>query len=203
MQKGKNMPEIRSVCVYCGASQTVRDLFKEQARTLGKTLAENSFKVIYGGGKMGLMGLVADSALKAGAEVVGIIPEHIQSREIEHLGLTELLVVDSMHTRKRLMSERADAFCILPGGLGTLDEFFEIVEWKQLGLHKKPIILINIEGFWDSLVTLVDHTIDENFARNEDRTLFHVVDSATAAIEYLKTLQDEEHTPPSDSSMVE
>ncbi|HAU29339.1 MAG TPA: TIGR00730 family Rossman fold protein [Rhodospirillaceae bacterium] len=182
------MPEIRSVCVYCGASPNVRDIFKNEATTLGKKLAEDHFRIIYGGGKMGLMGIVADTALKAGAEVVGIIPEHIQNREIEHLGLTELLVVDSMHTRKRLMSERADAFCILPGGLGTLDEFFEIVEWKQLGLHKKPIIIINTDGFWSNLVTLVEHTIAENFSRKEDRELFHVVKNAEEAVDLLKQM---------------
>jgi len=199
--KGKTMPEIRSVCVYCGTSSKIRESYKESARTLGRKLGANGFRVIYGGGKMGLMGLIADSALSSGSEVVGIIPEHLQNREIEHLGLTELLVVDSMHTRKRLMAERADAFIILPGGLGTLDEFSEIVEWKQLHLHKKPIILVNIEGFWDGMIGVIDHVIAENFARPEDRQLFTVVDSADAAIDLLLQINNPKN--PADELMIQ
>lgn len=131
-------------------------------------------RVVYGGGHVGLMGIVADSALKAGGKVIGIIPEHIRAQEVQHTGLTELHVVPDMHTRKRMMVERSDAFVILPGGLGTLDEAFEILTWKKLKLHNKPIILLNQDGYWDMMIALIDKSISEGFAQPADRVLFKV-----------------------------
>jgi len=136
------------------------------------------------------MGIVADSALKAGGKVIGIIPEHIRAQEIQHTGLTELHVVPDMHTRKRMMVERADAFIILPGGFGTLDELFEILTWKKLKLHNKPVIIFNQDGYWDTMIALVDKTIAENFSQPADRALFTVV----TTIEELFKAMDESAT---------
>lgn len=175
------MTRIRSICVYCGSSNRVADRFKDVARDLGTEIGRRGFQLVYGGGRVGLMGITADAALDASAPVVGIIPAHIQEREVEHVGLTELLVVDSMHTRKRLMVDRSDAFVVLPGGLGTLDETFEILTWKQLQLHDKPIVFLNIDGYWDALLAAVDKMVDEGFARPQHRDMFAVVDTIEQA----------------------
>ena len=177
-----------SVCVYCGSSNLVAQKFKDSAQAVGLGLAQRHLGIVYGGGHVGLMGIVADSAMKAGAKVIGIIPEHIRAQEVQHEGLTELHVVPDMHTRKRMMVERADAFVILPGGLGTLDECFEILTWKKLKLHNKPIIIFNQDGFWDTMIALIDATIREGFSQPADRALFQVVTSveemfATLALE--------------------
>ncbi|HZH27173.1 MAG TPA: TIGR00730 family Rossman fold protein [Azospirillaceae bacterium] len=169
------MSSIRSVCVYCGSSSRVSDTYKEAAHDLGTLLGRAGLQVVYGGGRVGLMGIVADAALAQGTQVVGIIPEHIQVLEVEHTGLSELHVVDSMHTRKRMMVERSDAFVILPGGLGTLDEMFEILTWKQLHLHDKPVVVVDVGGYWRPLVDMVRHIISEGFARPGHLDLFHVV----------------------------
>lgn len=171
------MKNIEYVCVYCGSSSRVDDIYKDSARALGKLIADNGWGVVYGGGRVGLMGILADSALDHGADVVGIIPSHIQEREIEHTRLTELHVVDTMHVRKQMMVDRSDGFVILPGGLGTLDEFFELVTWKQLGLHDKPIVVVNVNGYWSRLVESIKHIADSGFMRQEDRGLFSVVAS--------------------------
>lgn len=171
------MSEIKSVCVYCGSSARVDQIYKDAAVELGKTIAENGWNVVYGGGRVGLMGLVADSALAAGTKVFGIIPKHIQAREIDHTDLTELHIVDSMHIRKQMMVDRADAFVILAGGLGTLDEFFELMTWKQLGLHDKPIVMVNVKGYWTKMIEAIKHLADEKFMRDEDLGMYQVVDS--------------------------
>jgi len=145
------------------------------ARRLGMLLAEARVELVYGGGRVGLMGTLADATLAAGGRVVGIIPEHLHDAEVGHTGLSELIVVASMHERKRRMFERADAFAVLPGGLGTLDETLEIITWKQLGLHDKPIVLINLGGYWNPLLRLVDHAIEHRFARSAVGQLFGTV----------------------------
>jgi uncharacterized protein (TIGR00730 family) len=166
-----------SVCVYCGSSSRVPDAYKTAAHGLGAGLAERGIRLVYGGGRVGLMGIVADAAIGAGGDVVGIIPEHIQVMEVEHTGLSELLVVDSMHTRKRMMVERSDAFVVLPGGMGTLDETFEVLTWKQLGLHDKPIVIVDVDGYWQPLIGLIEHMIGAGFCRAANRSLFTVVNS--------------------------
>lgn len=171
------MPSIRSVCVYCGSSSRVDQLYKDAAIELGQTLASNKWDVVYGGGRVGLMGLVADSALAAGSKVVGIIPKHIETREVQHTDLTELHVVDSMHVRKQMMVDRGDAFVILAGGLGTMDEFFEILTWKQLGLHDKPVVMVNINGYWTKMVEAIKYIADQKFMRDEDLRMFQVVNT--------------------------
>jgi len=175
-----------SVCVYCGASSRVPEVYRTAAHALGAGLAERGIQVVYGGGRVGLMGIVADAAIGAGGAVVGIIPQHIQALEVEHTGLSELHVVDSMHTRKRMMVERSDAFVVLPGGLGTLDETFEVLTWKQLALHDKPIVIVDVDGYWAPLVGLIEHMIESGFCRPAHRGLFTVVGSVDEVFEALK-----------------
>ena len=176
---------LRSVCVYCGSSSHAEDDAKHVAHDVGTALGQRKIRVIYGGGRGGLMGPLADSALAAGGEVVGIIPEFIRSREIQHTGLTELHVVDSMHKRKSMMMERADAFVILPGGFGTMDETFEILTWKQLGLHNKPIVIFNCNKFWTPLLDLLDHMMARGSVPPEDVHMYAVVDTVDAMFEAL------------------
>lgn len=158
------MGNIRSVCVYCGASMRADKIYKDAALRLGEILALAGLQVVFGGGKLGLMGLVADSALAHGGRVIGIIPKLLEGVEGAHPTLSELHVVDSMHTRKRKMVELSDAFIVLPGGFGTLDELFEILTWRQLQMHNKPIIIVNINGYWDPLKKLIHNVIEQNFA---------------------------------------
>ncbi|WP_300298786.1 TIGR00730 family Rossman fold protein [Ferrovibrio sp.] len=176
------MTAIRSVCVYCGSSLGESQIYTAQAQILGRRLAENGIRLIYGGGRIGLMGVVAEAALAAGGEVVGIIPNHLHDWEVGHTGLTELHVVDSMHTRKRMMVDMSDAFIAMPGGLGTLDEFFEVVTWRQLKLHDKPVIVLNTGDYWHPLLALVEAVIERGFARRTATTLFTVVDDAEAVV---------------------
>lgn len=189
------MTEIQNVCVYCGSSSRVDQAYKDAAMTLGQDIAAQGWGVVYGGGRVGLMGLVADSALDKGAKVIGIIPEHIQAREIEHNEITELHVVDSMHTRKQMMVDKSQAFVILPGGLGTLDEFFELITWKQLGLHDKPIVVVNLNGYWTDLLSCVDNIADVGFMRQEDKDLFVVVDKVEDVAQAIKNAPNEKFDP--------
>ena len=168
---------IQSVCVYCGSSNRVDGIYKEAAHAVGTALAEKKIHLVYGGGHVGLMGIVSDAALAAGGTVTGIIPEHIRAHEMQHTGLTELIVVDDMHTRKNLMAEKADAFVVLPGGFGTLDEVFEILTWKQLGLHAKPVVFFNVHGFWNPAFQLIEHIIGNKFAPVDNHDLFATVGS--------------------------
>jgi len=169
------MTSIRSVCVYCGSSLGANTRHAEAARQLGAELAGRGIRLVYGGGRIGLMGQIADAVLAAGGEVIGVIPEHLQVAERGHRGVTELRVVASMHERKNLMFELSDAFIILPGGFGTLDEAFEMLTWRQLQMHDKPILFLNVDGYWDPLNELVDHFIREGFVRESGRRLFTVV----------------------------
>jgi uncharacterized protein (TIGR00730 family) len=152
------------------------------AQRLGMLMADHSIRLVYGGARIGLMGALADAVLAGGGEVTGIIPEHLDAREVGHRGITELRIVESMHERKKLMFEVADAFAILPGGLGTLDETFEMITWRQLRLHDKPILLVNIEGYWEPFLQLVDHVIENGFARPAIRRLFTVVNSVDQVV---------------------
>jgi len=179
------MQNIRSLCVYCGSSGAVAAQYRDAANELGAQLARAGIVLVYGGGRVGLMGLLADATLAAEGKVTGIIPSRLRDAEVAHRGVTELIVVDSMHERKRLMAERADAFAILPGGIGTLDEMFEIVSWKQLRLHDKPILLVDIGGYWAPLLALLDHVVDTGFAGAQTRGLLQVVPSIAALLEAL------------------
>jgi uncharacterized protein (TIGR00730 family) len=159
------MPRIDKLCVYCGSSGAVAEQYRAAATELGASLAAAGIELIYGGGRIGLMGLLADAVLAGGGRVTGVIPTRLRDRELAHEGATELVFVGSMHERKRVMAERADAFAVLPGGTGTLDETFEIVTWRQLGLHDKPIFLVDIGGYWRPLLELFEHIVARGFAR--------------------------------------
>lgn len=168
---------LQTVCVYCGASTRVSDAYLQAAHQVGTLLGQSGLSVVYGGGRMGLMGQVADAALGAGGKVIGIIPQHLQDREERHDDLTELHIVNSMHERKQLMVMKSDAFVILPGGYGTLDEAFEILTWKQLGLHNKPILFVNINSFWSPLKDFKAKLSEENFIKSTDLDLFGFVET--------------------------
>jgi hypothetical protein len=165
------MPNLRRICVFCGSSVGSRSEYAAAARELGQTLAQRGCGVVFGGGKVGLMGVLADAALAAGGEVIGVIPEALVAREIAHENLTELRVVHSMHERKTLMADLADGFIALPGGYGTFEEFFEAVTWAQLGIHKKPCGLLNTNGYYDTLLAQLDHAVSEGFIREANRSL--------------------------------
>lgn len=154
---------IERVCVFCGSNPGARPVYAEAARALGRTLAERGMGLVYGGARVGLMGAVADTVLAAGGEAIGVIPHALVAREVAHTGLTELHVVNSMHERKALMADLAGAFIALPGGYGTLDELCEILTWSQLGLHPKPVGLLNVEGYFDPLLALFDRAVEEGF----------------------------------------
>ena len=172
--------KIKALCVYCGSSSKVRASHLQAARDLGRLAAEAGVDIVYGGGKVGMMGAVAQ---QAGGRVVAIIPQHLEDLEAGNRDASEYLVVNSMHERKQLMAERSDAFCALPGGLGTLDETFEIVTWRQLKLHDKPVILANIDGFWDPLLRLVEHQTAEGYLRGGSAGLFQVVERVDQVLE--------------------
>jgi uncharacterized protein (TIGR00730 family) len=156
--------QISRVCVYCGSSEGADPRYRAAARELGAGLAARGIELIYGGGRNGLMGAVADAALAGGGRVTGIIPVHLEHREVAHRGISELVVVTDMHQRKRVMAERADAFAVLPGGVGTLDETIEILSWRQLGLHDKPLLMVDIAGYWAPLAELFEHIVTSRFA---------------------------------------
>jgi len=162
---------MRRVCVFCGSSTGGRPAYAEAARRLGRLLAERGLGLVYGGGHVGLMGVLADAVLGKGGEAVGVIPRALVDKELAHAGLTELRVVTTMHQRKALMADLADGFAALPGGFGTGDELFEVLTWSQLGLHAKPIGLLNVDGFFNPLLAWLDHTVREGFVRPEHRRL--------------------------------
>lgn len=163
--------QVTSLCVFCGSDTGRRPEYVNAAHELGQTLAENNIRLVYGAGRVGLMGVIADACLAAGGEVVGIIPQHIVDLEVAHGALTEIVIVDTMHERKRRMSEMADAFVAMPGGFGTLEEFCEVLTWSQLGLHPKPCALMNVAGYYDPLLHLFDHAVREGFVRQAHRDL--------------------------------
>lgn len=165
------MPQIKSVCVYCSASSKAELIYQETAFELGKLLAKTNIQLVYGGGQLGLMGLVADGVTQNGGRAIGFITKELEHIEGSHKNLNELHIVESMHARKLKMSENADAFVILPGGFGTLDELFEILTWRQLDMHDKPLIVANIHGYWDPLKALIHNVVKHQFARPSDENL--------------------------------
>lgn len=188
---------IKAACVYCGSSSGADGVYADQARQVGTFLGKAGIDLVYGGGRVGLMGIVADAAMAAGGKATGIIPAHIADREVAHTGLTDLKIVDSMHRRKQMMVDMSDAFIILPGGFGTMDEFFEIFTWWQLGLHDKPVIVVNSAGYWDPLIALIDHIIARKFAKPGDRGHLCVIGGAEdlpAALELAPTGKNDPKT---------
>jgi uncharacterized protein (TIGR00730 family) len=167
--------QIRSVCVYCGSAIGTDQRYRAAAADLGRNLAAAGIAMVFGGGHIGLMGVAADAALAGGGRVIGIIPAALRDRELAHGRVGELVVVDTMHDRKRVMAERSDAFAVLPGGIGTLDEFFEILTWRQLALHDKPVFLVDVAGYWQPLRALLDHIVAHSFAADLAPRLVEIV----------------------------
>lgn len=176
-------PELKSLCVFCGSSPGSDPAHLQAARRLGRMLADQGIHLVYGGGHLGMMGALAETVIGAGGRVVGIIPEHLTRVEKAYLDITELHVVDSMHTRKRMMFDFADAFAVLPGGMGTMDETFEILTWKQLRLHNKPIIIVNEGGYWSPWLALADHIVAQGFAHPDTAKLYTVADDVGQTLE--------------------
>jgi uncharacterized protein (TIGR00730 family) len=187
---------VRRVCVFCGASSGRAPAYADAARAFGATLAARGLGLVYGGGRVGLMGAVADGALGAGGEAVGVIPQELVDRELAHGGLSELRVVGSLHERKALMAERADAFVALPGGFGTLDELMEQLTWWQLGLHSKPVGLLDVEDYWRPLIALARHATEEGFVRESDLAAIAVAADGAALLDRLGRLAREERPRP-------
>ena len=187
---------MRRVCVFCGASSGRSPAYADAARELGAELAGRGLGLVYGGGRVGLMGAVADATLAAGGEVVGVIPQELVDRELAHRGVTELRVVGSLHERKALMAELADAFVALPGGFGTLDELLEQLTWSQLGLHTKPVGLLDVAEYWRPLIELARHATDEGFVREADLASIAVAAEAGALLDRLERMTREERPRP-------
>lgn len=183
------MSDLRRVCVYAGSNVGVHPAYAEAATALGRTLAERGIVVVYGGGAIGLMGAVADAALAAGGQVIGVIPRALRAREVDHHGLTELRVVESMHERKLTMAELSDAFVALPGGIGTLEELVEVLTWTQLGIHAKPCAVLDVEGYYRPLVALLDHAVDQGFLAAEQRSMLLDADDPDHLLERIDRWQ--------------
>ena len=196
------MERLTSVCVYCGSGFGGDPAFTEAARTLGTALGREGLGLVYGGGNVGLMGTVAQAALEAGGHVVGIIPDFLKSRERMLDAIQETIVVSDMHTRKRLMFDRADAFVALPGGIGTLEELVEQLTWAQLGQHSKPILLLSVNGFWDPLITLLDHMRGHGFIREGLDLNYLVGDDPGTAVEILRRALAQAQPAPQSEALI-
>jgi uncharacterized protein (TIGR00730 family) len=178
----------RRVCVFCGSNIGLRPEYLGEAVALGRLLGKAGLGLIYGGARVGLMGALADAALANGGEVIGVIPRSLAAVEVAHAGLSRLYVVETMHERKALMAQEADAFVALPGGFGTLDEFFEILTWAQLGIHTKPCLMVNTGGYYDHLLSFLEVAIEEGFLKGENRAYIHVVGNAAEAVQRVQKL---------------
>jgi uncharacterized protein (TIGR00730 family) len=187
---GGKLASAGRICVFCGSSVGANPKYLAEAKSLGQQMAVGGWGLVYGGTSVGLMGATADAALSGGAEVIGVLPQALQDREIAHRGLTKLHLVGSMHERKALMASLSDAFIALPGGYGTLDEFFEIVTWAQLNIHSKPCILINTDGYYDFLLRFLDHAAKEEFVRATNLRLVQVARDSTEALQLIEQQRD-------------
>lgn len=177
---------MKRVTVFCGSSFGTDDIYKTQAALLGQALAEQSIGLVYGGANVGLMGAVADGVLDKGGEVIGVLPNFLRSKEIAHEHLTELILVETMHERKTKMNDLCDGVIALPGGFGTLEEFFEMLTWAQLGLHKKPIAILNIDGFYDALIIFIQTTVDKGFLKEANRQMLLISDNIPDLLDKMK-----------------
>ncbi len=177
-----------SVCVYCGSRDGAESVYADAAAAVGRGIAQRGWQLVYGGGRAGLMGRLADAALAAGGRVVGVIPRSLMEREVGHAGLSELHVVETMHQRKRLMAERSDAFVALPGGIGTFEELFEVWTWRQLGYHDKPVGLLNVGGYYDALLGFLGETVDRGFVSPPQHALLQVANEPVALLDSIGLL---------------
>ena len=184
---------VRSLCVFCGSSFGHDEKWAAAARQLGQGLAKAGITLVYGGSRSGLMGAVAEAALGAGGRVEGVIPKLFLPNEDPFADVSELTVVEDMHTRKKLMFDKSDAFCVLPGGLGTLDETFEILTWKQIKLHDKPVLMLNLDGYWTPWLELVDNIVAEGFAKPGVTAFYEVIDTVDETLARLNSLKQPQH----------
>ena len=180
---------MKRICVYCGSSYGKLPVYTEAAKTLGKALTDQGIGLVYGGASVGIMGVIADSVLEAGGEVIGVIPQSIADKEIAHTGLTELKVVPNMHERKAMMAEYADGFIALPGGLGTMEELFEVWTWSQLGFHQKPCGLMSVAGYYDHLTAFIDHAVDQEYVKAVHKDALLVATEPADLIEKMANYQ--------------
>jgi len=185
-QNNKKKTKMKRITVFCASSFGTEKIYEEQAIALGKTLAEQDIELVYGGANVGLMGAVADGALNAGGKVIGVLPNFLRSKEIAHLGLTELILVESMHERKTKMNDLCDGVIALPGGFGTLEELFEMLTWAQLGLHKKPIAILNIDGFYDALIELLKVMVEKGLLKDVNASMVLVSDNIEDLLNKMK-----------------
>ena len=200
----QNRKNVETVCVYCGSGAGQNPAFTEAAHALGQALANSDTRLVYGGGDLGLMGIVARAVLEHGGHVTGIMPEFLHDRERMLVDVSELVVVDTMHERKHLMFEKSDAFVALPGGIGTLEEFVEQLTWSQLGQHKKPIVLVNIHGFWDPLLELFEQMMGHNFIRSGFELKMSVAECAEDVLPVIhRVLAELEEEPEAEIPVVE
>ncbi len=178
--------DLRRLCVFCSSSNHLPETYRDEARALGARMAREEIELVYGGGSVGLMGVLANAVLAGGGKVTGVIPDFLSTKELAHAGLTRMLVTRSMHERKHEMSRLADAFAVLPGGFGTLDEFFEILTWKQLGLHARPIVVANTGGWFDALMAYCRHASETGAITKANLELFTVVDTAQEVVDAVR-----------------
>lgn len=184
---------MKSLCVYCGSSLGASPAYADATRMLAKEMVDNNISLVYGGGKVGLMGVIADEVMRLGGEATGVIPKALMDKEVGHAGLTRLHIVKDMHERKAMMAALSDGFIAMPGGIGTLEELFEVFTWSRLGLHDKPIGLLNTSGFYDGLIAFLQHVVNEQFLQAEQASLLvHATDPA-ALVQQLKTFQAQRH----------
>jgi len=189
---------LKTLCVYCGSNSGRLTEYEAQARALAREMVKRDIALVYGGAAVGLMGAVADAVLEAGGRAIGVIPESLMQKELAHHNLTELHVVQSMHERKTMMAERADAFVAMPGGAGTLEEIFESWTWAQLGMHKKPCGLLNVAGYYDALAAFLDHSVEERFMRAEHRAMLAVDSDPAVLLDHFAN-----YVPPTVSKWIE
>jgi uncharacterized protein (TIGR00730 family) len=182
---------MKNICVFTGSNGGARVDYSLAARELGREMVARGMRLVYGGGRVGLMGVIADEVLARGGEVLGVTPQSLVDKEVAHVGLTELRIVNTMHERKAMMADHSDGFIAMPGGFGTLDEFFEIITWAQLGLHRKPCGFLNVAGYYDPLLAFIDHSVAEGFVRREHAASIVVASSGGELLEKMAT-----HRPP-------
>ncbi|QDV53053.1 LOG family protein [Gimesia fumaroli] len=180
------MSKLKSLCVFCGSKAGSDQQYQQSAIELGRLMAQRNIALVYGGGSVGLMGIIADAVLESGGKVIGVIPRQLATRELVHPGVKEMYVVEDMHTRKAKMSECSDAFIAMPGGFGTLEELFEVVSWVQLGIYSKPVGLLNTAGFYDPLLNMVEHCIETEFIKPKYRDLIIADDSPSTLLDHLE-----------------
>ncbi|RMG16437.1 MAG: TIGR00730 family Rossman fold protein [Bacteroidetes bacterium] len=180
---------MKTICIFCGSNAGQKPAYSRMAQSMGQLLASKQIGLVYGGGKVGLMGILADAMLAAGGQVTGVIPDFLMAKEVGHTGISHMHVVQSMHQRKQLMADLSDAFIAMPGGIGTMEELFEVFTWGQLGLHPKPLGLLNVAGYYDALTNFLDHMVDEGFLKAKNKNMLYIHQQPQALLEMMQAYQ--------------